>query len=141
MGPPTAPHLRVHLRLSEREAFAISHLLEKKAHARVVAMVRETLGPHAGHALGERLARHAQRSLQITLSEPRRAQLANAVAEAMLTVFAADLVPMGSVLQKAAADAASGVTLSFAFGDADRGVHCSRVTWQGDAQNQTGASP
>ena len=118
MGPPTAPHLRVHLRLSEREAFAISHLLEKKAHARVVAMVRGTLGPHARHALGERLARHAQRSLQTTLSESRRAQLANAVAEAMLTAFAADLVPMASVLQKAAADAASGVTLSFAFRDA-----------------------
>jgi hypothetical protein len=36
----------------------------------------------------------------------------------MLTVFAADLVPMAAVLQKAAADAASGVTLSFAFRDA-----------------------
>ena len=131
----------MHLRLSEREAFAISHLLEKKAHARVVAMVRETLGPHARHALGELLARHAERSLQITLSEPRRAQLVNAVAEAMLTVCAADLVPMGSVLQKAAADAASGSDALVRLRRRDRGVHCSRVTWQGDAQNQTGASP
>ena len=42
----------------------------------------------------------------------------NAVAEAMLTVFAADLVPMAPLIQTAAADAASGMTLTFAFRDA-----------------------
>ncbi len=91
MGPPTAPR-------SQGAPAA-----ERARGVRDVAPAGEegarpssgdgarTSGSHAWHALGERLARHAERSLQTTLSESRRAQLANAVAEAMLTVFAADL--------------------------------------------------
>jgi hypothetical protein len=113
------PTLRVHLRLSEREAHVVSGLFAQRAYVRVVALIRDILGPGAQHVLAERLARHAQRAFQLTLPTARRMQLAGEVAEAMMTQIAKELPAMGALLEKAAADPAPGITLTFSFRFAD----------------------
>jgi hypothetical protein len=114
------PALRVHVRLSERESHMIATALGKKAHAQVIAQLRTVLGGAFRTALAQRLTRHLSEKTGLPVPPSRPAELADKLAESMLTVVSQKLPGAGATLSQAAKDAARGVTLTFEFGFADK---------------------
>jgi len=114
------PALRIHLRLSERESHEIATALSKKAHAHVIAQVRHVLGGAFRHALAMRLTRHLSEKTGLPVPPSRPRELADKLAESMLNAISQKLPGAATTLAQAARDAASGVTLTFAFGFPDK---------------------
>ncbi len=116
----TSPTLRVHLRLSERESHEAAAALGRKAHAQVIAQLRNVLGPALRAALAARLMRHLSEKAGAPVPPARPAQLAGKLAESMLGVLSAKLPESATALGQAARDAAQGVTLTFQYRFSDR---------------------
>lgn len=114
------PALRIHLRLSERESHVMAAALGKKAHAQVIAQLRTVLGGAFRAALAHRLARHLSEKTGLPVPPSRPPELADKLAESMLTAVSQKLPGAGPTLSQAAKDAARGVTLTFGFGFADK---------------------
>lgn len=114
------PALRVHLRLSEREAHDLSGRLTRPAHAQVVAFFRGVLGPAARTALAKRLIRRSSRVPGAAFSPARAQALAGHISEAILAILAKQLPAAAASLREAARDPAAGLTLSFSFVFASR---------------------
>jgi hypothetical protein len=116
----TAPALRLHLRLSERESHEMAGALGKKALAQVVAQLRTILGPAFKAALATRLGRHLAEKAGVPVPPERPGALADALVNGAMTVVSARLPQSESTLAQAARDPARGVTLTFAFAFADK---------------------
>lgn len=114
------PALHVHVRLSERESHVIATALGKKAHAQVIAQLRTILGGAFRTALAQRLTRHLSEKAGLSVPPSRPTELADKLAESMLTVVSQKLPGAAATLSQAAKDAARGVTLTFEFGFADK---------------------
>ena len=114
------PAMRIHLRLGERESHAVAVALGKQSQAQVVAQLRSVLGAAFRSALAARLTRHLAEKAGQPMSPARPAELADQLAESMLTVVSQKLPGAAPALAQAARDAARGVTLTFAFGLPDR---------------------
>jgi hypothetical protein len=114
------PVLRVHLRLSERQAHRIGELLAQRADVRVVAAFRRLIPGLVERTLPARLMRQVQRMSGIPLTPDAAATLARTVGERMVAALAAQLRAMGPALTAATRDPAPGVTFTFEFGFADR---------------------
>ena len=110
-----SPALRLHLRLSEREAHEAAAALDRKAHAQVIAQLRNVMGPAFRAGLTTRLGRHLSAKAGAPVPPDRPAALAEKVAESMLGVLSAKLPESATALGQAAKDAAKGVTLSFEY--------------------------
>jgi hypothetical protein len=115
-----APVLRMHLRLSEREAHEASAALAKNAQAQVIAQIRTVVGGAFRAALTARLTRHLAAKAGAAVPPDRPAALAEKLAESLLSVVSAKLPESATALAQAARDAASGVTLTFEFRFADK---------------------
>jgi hypothetical protein len=113
------PTLLLHLRLSEREAHALSGLLARRAHVQVVAAVRRLVRQLAAGPLPTRVQRVAGRA-GVTLTPTQAATLARAIGERIVTGLASQLPTMAPALATAAKDPARGLTLSFQVPFADR---------------------
>jgi hypothetical protein len=116
----TRPALRVHLRLSEREAHRVGELLTRRADVRLVAAFRSVILGLAQRSLPGRIARQAQRKPGTALSPEQARALAAAAGERMVAAVSAQLRGLGPTLAAATRDPAAGVTLTFEFGFADR---------------------
>jgi len=114
------PVLRVHLRIGERAAHAIASQLDHRAVAQVVATMRRLLGPEARHAMAHRLGRLRGLTTPQSPAASWLQDMADALAEAMLTTLAKELPAVASVLAQAAQDPAAGMTLTFSFAFQDR---------------------
>lgn len=114
------PLLRVHLRLSEREAHRVGERLAGNAHVRVVAAFRSLILDLAQRSLPDRVVRQARRTPGAVLSMEQARLLAGVIGERMVAAVAAQLRAMAPTLAAATRDPASGVTLTFEFGFADR---------------------
>src|SRR4029453_16479048 len=81
-----SPALRVHVRLSARESHMIATALGNKAHPQVIAQLRNVLGGAFRAALAKRLTRHLSEKTGLAVPPSRPAELAEKLAESMLTV-------------------------------------------------------
>jgi hypothetical protein len=115
-----APMLRIHVRLSEREAHDIAGALARKGLVQVVGHIRSALGPAFRHALARRLGRHLAAKAGEPIPPARPAELADKLAEAMLGAVSKSLPEAAAQLGQAARDAAPGITLTFEFHFKDR---------------------
>jgi hypothetical protein len=114
------PAMRIHLRLAERESHAVAVALGKQSHAQVVAQLRNVLGAAFRSALAARLTQRLAEKAGQPVPAARSVELADQLAESMLTVVSQKLPGAATALAQAARDAARGVTLTFAFGFPDR---------------------
>jgi hypothetical protein len=109
------PQLRVHFRLSEREAHGLAGLLARRAHSQVVATLRRRLD----RISRERLAYLIRTVLLVPgwpkVSPEQAATMASVVTERMLVTAARQLPTMAPKLADAIRDPAAGVTLTFTF--------------------------
>jgi hypothetical protein len=112
---PARPTLRVHLRLTEREADRVAQSLARNAHPAVVALLRGILAGPARRSFAERLDRQAKRRLGAPLPAGQAAKLAEHLADSMLTAVAKQLPSAAATLAAATRDPAPGVTLTFAY--------------------------
>jgi hypothetical protein len=110
-----SPALRIHLRLSEREAHEAAAALQRSAHTQVVAQLRTVMGPAFRAGLAARLLRHLSAKAGAPVPPERPAALAEKLAESMLGVLSAKLPESANALAQAAKDPARGVTLSFEY--------------------------
>jgi hypothetical protein len=108
------PSLRVHLRVSERNAHLLVGHLEKQRHVQVVALIRTLVGAPVRQAVAERLQRLLTKR-DITLAEGVGARLAAGLAEGIVRAVAKQLPAAAATLTTAAKDPAPGVTLTFGF--------------------------
>jgi hypothetical protein len=115
----TTPVLRVHLRLSEREAHEVSQQLARNALPQVVAFARGLLGPPAQQGLATRLAR-LRTDGNAGVPADRAQALSAHIAESILATLAKQLPTSAAALAAAAKDPAAGLTLTFAFPYTDR---------------------
>jgi hypothetical protein len=115
-----SPVLRLHLRMSEREAHEISSALAKKAHTQVIAHMRQCVGAAFRTALTARLARRLAEKAGSPVPPDRPAALAEKIADGLLTVVSARLPESATALAQAARDAARGLTLTFEFKFTDK---------------------
>lgn len=113
------PVVRVHVRLSEREAVRVGALLAERADVRLVTMFRSLILGVADRSLPGRLQGQAHRALGMSLSGEQARTLATALGERMVTAVAAQIRALGPTLAAATRDPAPGVTLTFEFGFAD----------------------
>jgi hypothetical protein len=114
------PVLRVHLRLGERSAHRVAELVAQRADVRLVAGFRTLILGIAQRSLPLRIARQFQRTPGAALGTEQARVLAAAVGERMVAGIAAQLRTLGPSLAAAARDPASGLTITFEFGFADR---------------------
>ncbi|HET6694528.1 MAG TPA: hypothetical protein VFG97_09500, partial [Pedococcus sp.] len=113
------PSLRLHLRLSEREAHLVAGAVGTSS-AAAMTLLRRVLGTRARQRLAERLTRQAQKALGAALPEGRGGALAGQLVESMLTTVAKQLPSAAATLGTAAKDPAPGLTLTFAFSFASK---------------------
>lgn len=114
------PVMRVHLRLSEREAHRVGELLGQRADVRLVAVFRSLILGLAQRSLPGRIIRQVRRPPGLVLSDEQARTLGGAIGERMVAAVAAQLRAMGPALAAATRDPAPGITLTFEFGFADR---------------------
>lgn len=108
------PSLRVHLRVSERNAHLLVGHLEKQRHVEVVALIRALVAEPVRAAVATRLRRSLGKR-GITLAEGASARLATALAEGIVRAVAKQLPAAAATLTTAAKAPAPGVTLTFGF--------------------------
>ena len=113
------PHLRLHLHFGERVAHELAQHLAQHRMAAVVAAVRRHVGAPLREALADRLVRKLGR-YGITLAEGRSRVLAAELAEAVARAAAHHLPASADALRAAARDPKAGLTMTFAFGFANR---------------------
>lgn len=133
-----APVLRLHMRMSEREAHAAAEALAKGQPATVVTMLKGMMSPAFEAALAHRVGRHLARKAQAQFATERPAALANALATAALTAASASLSSTGPALAQAAKDPAAGITLTFEFRFSDMQTLLSGTPGSPDLRIQAG---
>ena len=115
-----SPVLRVHLRLSEREAHEASTALAKNGQAQVIAQLRTIVSGAFRTALTTRLTRQLAAKAGAPVPPDRPAALAEKIAESLLSVVSAKLPESATAFAQAARDAANGLTLTFEFRFAEK---------------------
>jgi hypothetical protein len=115
-----APVLKLHLRLSEREAHMTAESVAKGQQTAVVSNVKQVMGPAFEAALAGRLQRHLAEKAGGAMAPGRAAALAKLVSEGALTSFGAGLQGAAPKLAQAAKDPAPGITLTFEFRFSDK---------------------
>jgi len=113
------PQLRLHLHFGERVAHELAEHLAQHRMAAVVAAVRRHVGGPLREALADRLVRKLGKH-GITLAEGRGRVLAAELAEAAARAAAHHLPASADALGAAARDPKAGLTMTFAFGFANR---------------------
>lgn len=115
-----APVLRLHVRLSERDAHAAAEAVAKGQPTTVIANLKQIMGPAFEVALGRRLERHLAAKAGAPVPPGRPAALAKAIAEGAMTAVGAGLPGAGPRLAEAAKDPKPGITLTFDFRFSDK---------------------
>ena len=113
------PVLRLNLTLSERDAHELAAHLQRRHLVQVVSIVRRLLGPAALAALERRIHRLLAKH-NLTAAAGAVPRLAQLLADGVLRAVSDKLPAAAAELAKAAQDPASGATLTFTFGFADR---------------------
>jgi hypothetical protein len=111
---PVQPTLRLHLRLGERRAQAISEHVQHQRHREIVTVIQSIASPSFRSAVEQRLHLLFERR-QMALSPGQVRTLANQLLDGLITAVGSQLPALGGALALAAKDPAPGLTVTAVY--------------------------